>query len=223
MPLLLLIVFFSFTTLTAYVFKDLQGGGTVNWHRVLELFDLREENSVATWFSSSLFLTTALGFGLLGWGQSVHYFPGINARYLYRLTAFALILVSADEVGSVHETVGSWFERKIILWEAGKGMGFSWLILFAPFALLLLFTIFYHLSQLIRQLPTLTLQTSSKTMLYVATFSLVGVLLLEGLEGYFILINAPNTILPCFEEILELVGMYSLFLVTIYSAKQFYL
>ena len=56
-PLFLITLFFIFTTFMAELSQgaDWQRVFGINLHRILELLDLREENTLATWFSSFFF------------------------------------------------------------------------------------------------------------------------------------------------------------------------
>ncbi|MCV6639422.1 hypothetical protein [Candidatus Albibeggiatoa sp. nov. NOAA] len=219
--LLVLIIFFSATTLFAYYTQQAHWQQqAVNWHRVLQLLDLRDENTLATWFSSILFLTASVGFVLLGWGKSKTYTINFFSRFSFQVTALALCALSADEVGSFHETVGSWFERKVIVWDGLQGMGFSWLLIFAPFALAILILCGQQLYKLINTLPDLSARRYSRALLILACILLPSVLILEALQGYWIFTKQGETVFTCLEEMFELLGMYSLFLVTLIIARQ---
>ncbi|WP_353572110.1 hypothetical protein [Candidatus Albibeggiatoa sp. nov. BB20] len=184
------------------------------------MLDLRDENTLATWFSSIVFFIASIGFVLLGWGQSPTYKLSVFGRFSFRIIALALCLLSADEVGSFHETVGSWFERKVIIWDGLQGMGFSWLLLFSPFAILGLILCGWQLSQLIKHLPEISVRWRSAGLLLLACALLPSVLILEALQGYWIFTKQGATILTCFEEMFELLGIYCLFLVTLIIARQ---
>lgn len=217
MPLLILIIFFSATTLLAYYTQQASWQqNIVNWHRVLQLFDLRDENTLATWFSSILFFIASLGFMLLGWGKSQTYDITRFGRLGFQIIALALCFLSADEVGSFHETVGSWFERKVIVWDGVQSMGFSWLLFFAPLALFVLIICIQQLLPLIKKLP----DNRGYNLLILACICLPGVLVLEALQGYWIYTQQGETVLTCLEESFELLGIYSLFLITLIIARQ---
>ncbi len=222
LPLLILIIFFSATTLFAYHSQQTDWQQTsINWHRVLQLLDLRDENTFATWFSSVIFLIASTGFVLLGWGKTNNISE--FGHFSFRLTAIALCLLSADEVGSFHETVGSWFERKVIFWDGVQGMGFSWLLLFTPIALLTLMICGQQLYKVIKALPDIRSRQRSYYLLLLACLLLLSVLILEALQGYLIFTQQGETILTCLEEIFELLGIYSLFLISLIIARQYQL
>ncbi|MEK7989907.1 MAG: hypothetical protein VSS52_002775 [Thiotrichaceae bacterium] len=215
-----MIIFFSATTVFAYYSQQAHWQQeTVNWHRVLQLFDLRDENTLATWFSSILFLIASVGFVLLGWGQSQTYTLSFFGRFSLQITALGLCLLSADEVGSFHETVGSWFERKVIVWDGLQGMGFSWLLLFSPFALFGLIICGQQLYKLMKNLSK-TVRWHSMILLSLACVLLPSVLILEALQGYWILTKQGETVFTCLEEMFELLGIYSLFLLALIIARQ---
>lgn len=219
LPLFVLMLIFSATTFLAYYVQQANWQQeVVNWQRVLELFDLREENTLATWFSGVLFLFASISFILLGWGQSASYILSHIQSFGLKIIALALCLLSADEIASVHETVGSWFERKVIAWDGVHGMGFSWVILFGPLFIAILIWCVMIIINLIKQLDEQKSQAG--ILLLIASISLPGVLLLELYQGYLVYTGQGQTILTCVEEMLEMLGIYSLFLIALIIARQ---
>lgn len=214
LPLGGLALFFIITTFLAYVagqgeFRFFQ----INWQRVLQLLDLREENTLATWFSSLLFLTVSLAFLLLGWSTTPHFKITQPSRWWFQLSAIGTCLLSADEVASIHETVGKWFARFMHQWlkTPVDEKGFSWTLLFGPIGLGIFAITVYYLLQMLKQLPNPNRQYA-QLALAIALLSLPSVFGFEALEAYFAYQQQGQTIFPCFEEMAEIVGMYSLFL-----------
>ncbi len=198
----------------------------INIHRVLELLDLREENTLATWFSSIVFLTVGIGFLLLGWGTNSNYSISRLTRGMFQLATIGAILLSADEIGSIHETIGKWFGRfstEIITSLPVDDKGFSWIILFAPIALIGLIIIIFLLYKTIINMPTITDWEcyAAYIALFTAFVCLPGVFVLEFFEWHSSSLNEGATILTCFEEAFEMLGMYSLFFITAQVAKQY--
>ncbi len=198
----------------------------INIHRVLELLDLREENTLATWFSSIVFLTVGIGFLLLGWGIASNYSISRLTRRMFQLATIGAILLSADEIGSVHETVGKWFGRfstEIITSLPVDDKGFSWIILFAPIALIGLIIIIFMLYKIIINMPTITDWEcyAAYIALFTAFVCLPGVFVLEFLEWHSFSLKQGTSILTCFEEAFEMLGMYSLFFTATLVAKQY--
>jgi hypothetical protein len=190
-------------------------------HRILELLDLRAENTLATWFSSIVFLAVSLSFVLLGWSYSASFTLSQWARFVFQLTAIGALLLSADEVASIHETVGKWFKRVIDqLWSQAPpdDRGYSWIILFAPVLLAGFFALIYFLRQVI---ATMDKQRQSAFLtLFIALVCLPGVFVFEVFEWWLSSFNQGISILTCFEEMFELIGMYSLFLCAVFIARQ---
>lgn len=222
-PLAGLAIFFIVTTFLANFagneeFRVFQ----VNWQRVLQLLDLREENTVATWFSSILFLVVSLAFLLLGWSTTPQFVISQQARWWFRLSAIGACLISADEVASVHETVGKWFAR-FMHQQSDTPVdekGFSWILLFAPPALFVFSIMVYHLFQTLKTLPREKRQYA-QFALVTAFLSLPSVFGFELLEAYFTYTQPTRTVFPCFEEAAEVVGMYSLFLCAVLIANHY--
>jgi len=229
--LLLLTLFFISTTFIA----ELTQGGEwqrvlgMNLHRMLELLDLREENTLATWFSSMVFLMTGLAFLLLGWGSSPKFAISHLTRLVFKLATIGAVLLSADEVASIHETAGKWFQRFVSsFWVNAPPdeKGYFWVVLFAPFLLVGFLAAAYVLRQLISNMPTERdwQRYAAYVALLVALLCLPGVFVFELLEWYLDnSVNHSSSILTCWEEAFEIIGMYSLFLCAMLIARRYQL
>lgn len=216
-PLLVLCFFFVLTTFLAYFYAV--GGEqrflSFNLHRILELLDLRKENTLATWFSSVLFLATGLGFMLLGWGQGPFFTISAFTRRVFQIGAIGACYLSADEMASIHETFGHWLAR-IVNTEVGTLVdthGFSWVLLFAPVGIFMLLWLAILLYRLIAQMPGQA-RNQAKFALLGALFFLPGVFALEMVQAYLAYVKPGSNVFPCFEEMFEVFGMYGLFLTT---------
>jgi hypothetical protein len=229
-PLFLIGLFFIITTFFAYASQGSQWQRVfgINLHRALELVDLRRENTLATWYSSQLFFLTGLAFVLLGWGQA----PGLVMtrikRFIFQLTAIGAVLLSADEVGSFHETAGKWFGRVMQNTFANAppdDKGFFWIPLFAPLALLGLLAVTVALFQMIANMPVRQQWQRQKTYLVLLTalICLPGVFAFESIQWYFDIQQQPFLIVTWFEESFEVIGMYSLLYCTILVVRQYQL
>jgi len=85
---------------------------------LIRLFELDGEANLPTWFESMLFLIAA-GLSLLVSGGTP------RKAFAWRLMAFALVVMSCDEVSSIHETVGIWLSH---LMAAKRLYVYAWLI-----------------------------------------------------------------------------------------------
>lgn len=229
-PLFLIALFFILTTFLAYLTQsgEWQRVFGINLHRVLELADLREENTLATWFSSILFLFTGLAFFLLGWSSSSTFSISRLTRFIFQLTTIGAIFLSADEVGSLHETAGKSFKRFVdTFWMTAPAdeKGFFWIVLFAPFLLAGLIAAGYFLYKIIVNMPiNHQWQRQSAYIALIAAFiCLPGVFVFELFEWHFDNLHQNIAILTCWEETFELLGMYSLFLCTTLIARRYQL
>ncbi|MDM8568437.1 hypothetical protein QUF50_02770 [Thiotrichales bacterium HSG1] len=184
----------------------------INIRRVLVLLDLRKENTLATWFSSMLFLMTGLAFVLLGWGSNFKNWQ----RFIFKLTAVGAVLLSADEVASIHETVGKWIQRALedlITFLPIGGGGFVWVLLFAPIAIAGLIATVIALHQIVK------FQRKAAIALWIAVLCLPAVFMFEILEWMLHSFQSEKLkILTCWEEMFELLGMYSLFICAVLIA-----
>ena len=177
------------------------------------LLDLRKENTLATWFSSILFLMTGLAFVLLGWSKN---FKIANwQRFIFKLTAIGAVLLSADEVASIHETVGKWSRRAaedVITFLPVDERGFVWVLLFAPIAIVGLIATVIALNKVIKQ------DFQQVVALWTAVLCLPTVFAFELFEWIFY--SEKLKVLGCWEEGFELLGMYSLFICAVLIARQ---
>ncbi|MCK5877706.1 MAG: hypothetical protein KAG43_08720 [Candidatus Marithrix sp.] len=181
----------------------------INIHRILVLLDLRKENTLGTWFSSILFLITGLAFVLLGWGSSFK----IWQQFIFKMTAIGAVLLSADEVASIHETVGKWIKRAVedlFTFLPTDERGFVWVLFFAPIAIAGLIATVVALQKVINSQP------KAVWALWIAVLCLPSVFVFEILE--WVLYSERLKILGCWEEMFELLGMYSLFVCAVLIA-----
>lgn len=230
-PLFLISLFFIVTTFFAYATQETQWERVfgINIHRMLELLDLRKENTLATWYSSQLFFLTGVAFVLLGWGQvSGGVVMTRIKQFIFQITAVGAILLSADEVGSFHETVGKWFGRimqNTFTNVPSDDKGFFWIPLFAPPALLGLLAVTVALLQMIANMPVQRPWQRQKTYLalFIALICLPGVFAFELVEWYFNVQQQQVLIVTWLEESFEIIGMYSLLLCAIFIARQYQL
>jgi hypothetical protein len=224
-PIFLLGLFFVITTFLDYFSYtyEFQRVFDINIHRILSLLDLRKENTLATWFSSILFLLTGLAFVLLGWSSAVNFKISNWQRIIFKITTIGAILLSADEVASIHETVGKWFKRTIenlIPFLPTDNKGFVWVLIFAPVALAGLIATVIALRKVIATIPTLRHRQTAALALWLAMFALPGVFVFELLEWQLYSEQSVG-LLRCWEEVFELVGMYSLFICAVLIGGQY--
>jgi hypothetical protein len=194
-----------------------------NWHRVLELLDLREENTIATWFSSILFLLAAMSFILLGLSGNKNYYLTHQQRLSVRFAALGFCALSADEVGSMHETVGTWTDRTLQLLEGTPiyGKGYPWLLA-TPLIVIIFIFIIYNLYQVTRLSQfSEQLRLNIRLLLWSAAILLPSVFVFEFIEAYLGYLRQKDTPFPVIEEMLELFGVFSVFLANVLIARHF--
>jgi hypothetical protein len=224
LPVFLLCLFFCLTTFFSYQTQDANWERflSINWHRVVVLLDLREENTIATWFSSIVFFLTFLSFVLLGWGDAPHYKPNNQQRLVFKLAALASCLLSADEVGSMHETAGSWADRSLTLLQDTPiyGMGYPWLLL-SPIIVLVFIIIVFNLFQITTSVHQAKETVKIRILLWAAIVILPSVFVFEFMEAYLGYLRQKNTFFPVVEEMLEVIGMFCLYIANILLARYY--
>ncbi len=216
---------FSLLTVGSYITQDANWERFlgINWHRILQLTDLREENTIATWFSSILFFCAAASFVLLGWGNDPQFQPLRLHRFIFQLAALATLVLSADEVGSVHETVGTWVDHSAHLLEGTPiyGLGFPWL-LSSPFVTAFFAVIVYCVYQQTKVDSMSKRQSIAiRCLLWTAMITLPCVFVFEFIEAYLGYLRQKETFFPVVEEMLELSGMFSLLTANTLLARHF--
>jgi len=222
LPLFLISVFFIITTFLAFFSQGSEWHRVagMNIHRVLELLDLREENTLATWFSSMIFFFTSAAFVLLGWGCSPQFTISPLTRWVFRLTAIGACGLAADEVASIHETTGKWAGRLLVDTPVLEDKGFLWVPLLAPVMVIGFLIAAHYLNTILKPLSPPRRQLAQVALVVALICLPLGVFVLELLEARA---DSPITIFPCFEEAAEIIGMYSLFWSALLAAKEYQL
>lgn len=85
---------------------------------LIRLFELDGEANIPTWFEATLFVLAA-GLALMVSGSVA------RRATAWRVLAAALVVMSCDEVSSIHETVGIWLS---VAMSASKLYVYAWLI-----------------------------------------------------------------------------------------------
>lgn len=167
----------------------------------LWLFDLRYEDTMATWFSGVLFLYCAISFWLLGWGDHSPHMP----RRAFRLFAIGFFLLSADEMLSIHERIGMELERASgLLGETPIfGWGYSWLLVYAiPAAIGLVFLAQDYRARLRAVAAEARRPVVKMLGAAIACIAVIG--LAEFGDAAFVMSGYARNPLPCLEEAAEL-------------------
>lgn len=100
------------------------------------MFDLKHEGTIATWYSSLLFLMAGLSFVPMGWldpNRSREKIP----VWIFRVNAFAFTFFSLDEMVSIHERIGVIIEKVIpgLPVIRPDQPGLSWVFVYGPIVL----------------------------------------------------------------------------------------
>lgn len=168
-----------------------------------KLFDLRKEESIATWYSSFLLLLCSALLALIfaskkqERGRYVRHWMGLSIVFLY---------LSVDESSTIHEKLGP-VTRTFLGYlglKPGGLLSHAWVI--PAGALVLVFVLAYARF-------FLCLPSKQKLLFFVSGFLYVGGALgVEMLNGLLISVygrqqGVPALILPTFEESLEIAGI----------------
>jgi hypothetical protein len=172
------------------------------------IIDLREERTIGTWFESILFVITGLSFFLV----SRH--PALSkvGKTLLVLMALGFCFLSADEALVLHEFMGYELEQAtgIVKDTALEQRGFSWVLIYAPAALV----VFALVSGQYRRMTKTSPERAASICWLLAWVAVELVVLFEVAAGWSILQRSEFQILPCVEEPMELV-----FIMLFYSAN----
>lgn len=172
------------------------------------IIDLREERTVSTWFETLLFALTGISFFIVSRHPALPKF----GKTLLVLMALGFCFLSADEMLSLHEFMGYELEQAtgIVKDTTLDQRGYSWVLLYAPAALVVcaLISRFYYCM-------TRSSWNRAASICYLLAWVAVElVILCEIAAGWGISKRLDLSLVPCFEESLELV-----FLMLFYSAN----
>lgn len=185
---------------TQYLWLSVKAGGAGGLIStpVAHVFALDAEGTVPAWFQGSLLL---LGAGLF-WLASGAKRPGVAPHPLaWRAMAAIFVLLSCDEVSSVHETFGFWLAARI----PGHVGVYAWLLGGVPFVA----AVALAMRRFVRDLPAAT----RNGLVIAAGLYLAGAVGVEVIEA-FIDAGAYGTftfaIVTTIEESLEMAGLVTL-------------
>jgi hypothetical protein len=149
--------------------------GEVEFLQPLRLFDVGEERSIPTWFESILFLLCSMLLAVIAAAKKQR-----NDRYSlhWGVLSIILLLLSLDEVASIHEAIGQQSER--LLHSAtgltpGGAISFFWVVPGAIFVLIVLLAYLRFLADLPR--------TTRRLFLFAGALFVLGALGLEMLTA----------------------------------------
>jgi hypothetical protein len=173
-----------------------------------EIVDLCEERTFGSWFESLLFVFTGLSFFLVSCLPALPTF----GKPLLLLMALGFCFLSVDEALSLHEFMGYELEQAtgIVEGTALDQRGYSWVLLYAPIALVVFAFIFHSYRRIFK-----TMESPIARNCFFLGWGVLGlVVLFEAIAGWSILERSEFLVLPCFEEMSELV-----FLMLFYTAN----
>ena len=179
-------------------------------HYLLWIVDLRKEHNLATWFEGCLFLLCGLSFSVIGWSDRTPQF--LTDRYIWiaRIAVCAACFFSADEILSIHEGLGIRLENRTALFQTTPiaESGFSWLLLYIPPVGIGLVAVYRLYTAMLKNVPKhRTLHRRTRVLAYLGVGIVPVIFLLEGLEGYILMSGQFVTIVPCFEEAIEVLAL----------------
>jgi hypothetical protein len=141
----------------------------------LRMFDVGEERSIPTWFSSILLLLCSILLAVVTVAKRQR-----NDRYTlhWGILSLILLLLSLDEVASIHEAIGQQSER-LLLYTTGLtpsgAISFFWVVPGAIFVLIVLLAYLRFLADL----P----QTTRRWFLFAGALFVLGALGIEMLTA----------------------------------------
>src|SRR5919112_1095233 len=150
-------------------------GGEAKWLDPLRLFDVGEERSIPTWFESILFLLCSLLLAVVTVAKRQR-----NDRYSlhWGVLSIILLLLSLDEVASIHEAIGQQSERLLHSTTGltpGGAIKFFWVVPGAIFMFLVLLAYLRFLADLPR--------STRYSFLFAGALFVLGALGLEMLSA----------------------------------------
>jgi hypothetical protein len=152
--------------------------GEVEFLQPLRLFDVGEERSIPTWFESILFLLCSVLLAVVAVAKRQR-----NDRYSLHwiVLSIILLLLSLDEVASIHEAIGQQSERLLNYTTGitpGGAISFFWVVPGAVFVFIVLLAYLRFLANL----P----QTTRRLFLFAGALFVLGALGIEMLTAQVI-------------------------------------
>jgi hypothetical protein len=149
--------------------------GEVEFLQPLRLFDVGEERSIPTWFESILFLLCSMLLAVIAAAKKQR-----NDRYSlhWGVLSIILLLLSLDEVASIHEAIGQQSERLLHIatgFTPGGAISFFWVVPGAIFVIIVLLAYLRFLAHLPR--------TTRRMFLFAGALFVLGALGLEMLTA----------------------------------------
>jgi hypothetical protein len=150
-------------------------GGEAKFLDPLRLFDVGDERSIPTWFESILFLLCSILLAVVTVAKKQR-----NDRYSLHWGALSIILLllSLDEVASIHEAIGQQSERllnSITGFTPSGAIQFFWVVPGAIFVFIVLLAYLRFLAHL----P----QTTRRSFLFAGALFVLGALGIEMLTA----------------------------------------
>jgi hypothetical protein len=157
--------------------------GVEGYLQPLRLFDVGEERSIPTWFESILFLLCSLLLAVVAVAKKQR-----NDRYSlhWSVLSIILLLLSLDEVASIHEAIGQQSERLLHNTTGltpGGAIKFFWVVPGAIFVIIVLLAYLRFLADL----P----QTTRRLFLFAGALFVLGALGIEMLTAQVVSSSGP--------------------------------
>jgi hypothetical protein len=149
--------------------------GEEGYLQPLRIFDVGEERSIPTWFESIQFLLCSILIAVIGVAKKQR-----NDRYSlhWSVLSIILLLLSLDEVASIHEAIGQQSERllhNITGFIPSGAISFFWVVPGAIFVLIILLAYLRFLADLPR--------TTRRLFLFAGALFVLGALGIEMLTA----------------------------------------
>lgn len=187
------IIIIALVTLTAH--QRTEGLASQNWHTVFWYFDVGREYNMATWYNSGLWLVLGILAATIAVARPAF-------RWSWWLLALVSLFASVDEYLEVHERLDMPGDR--LAEHLPVDMGFTWVLLGAPIALV----VGLALLRLVLSLP----RRATLGILLGGTLFLIGAIGVETLNGVILARNdmvVTNSYIysTMGEELLEMSGV----------------
>jgi hypothetical protein len=149
--------------------------GQEGYLEALRIFDVGEERSIPTWFESIQFLLCSILLAVVAVAKKQR-----NDRYIlhWSVLSIILLLLSLDEVASIHEAIGQQSERLLHSatgFTPGGAISFFWVVPGAIFVIIVLLAYLRFLAHLPR--------TTRRMFLFAGALFVLGALGIEMLTA----------------------------------------
>lgn len=219
MPILIIggvIIIFSFMSyFFGFQLTLIKNTGLVTWviYDVIYQLDYTHEVTFASWFQSLLFLFTAAGFFLIGWGDREKLKISSIQQGVIKLFSIVMFFLSVDEILCLRDQLGRRIEFTTGLLDNTniEHLGYSGFLVYIPLALAGIVFFSFIFKKLIKNIRNVKQRVLTYRYFKLIIFLIPIYLILIFSEIYLLIFGHPIKLIFYIEELIKLGIIYSVY------------